>query len=255
MTGEHNTMRLYDDLAWLWPIWGGPEEYADHCDYMIRLVREHAQIPVRSLLNIGCGGGKNAFNLKKEYEVTGVDLSPRMLALAKELNPDCEFLEGDMRTFSLGRTFDALLMDDGITHMASRPDLTSAFKTAFQHVNPGGVMVVTPDDTTETFVQNRTQYQVVSAPDPCKSKPDNVEVVFIENAYDPDPTDDCFEGTILYLIREDGKLRVEIDRSVDGLFSLDIWRQTLTSVGFEIHEQKHSQGDKEHVHFACVRPE
>jgi len=249
MTDKHNTSILYDDLAWLWPIWGSPEEYADYCNHVVRLIREHTQIPVRSLLNIGSGGGKNVFNLKRQYEVTGIDLSPRMIALARELNPDCEFLEGDMRTFSLGRTFDAILMDDGISHMASRADLTSAFEVAFQHLNPGGVMVATPDDTTETFLQNRT----VVTPATSNTKPDNLEVVFIENAYDPNPTDDHYEGTIIYLIREDGKLRVEIDSNTMGLFSLDVWREILTSVGFEIHEQKHTEGDREHVTFACVR--
>jgi hypothetical protein len=50
------------------------------------------------------------------------------------------------------------------------------------------------------------------------------EVVFIENVYDPDPTDAHYETTVLYLIREQGQPRIETDRWTMGIFSLDTWR-------------------------------
>ncbi|MBU1698734.1 MAG: class I SAM-dependent methyltransferase [Candidatus Eisenbacteria bacterium] len=242
--------RLYDDLAWLWPMWGGPEEYADYCTHVVRLISAHAQIPVRSLLNIGCGGGKNAFNLKRHYNVTGLDLSPRMLELSRALNPECAFLPGDMRGFNLDRAFDAILMDDAISYMANRANLRSAFEAAYRHLSPGGVMVVGPDYTKETFVQNRT----VATPAVGTAKLAKVEVVFVENDYDPDPTDECYEGTILYLIREHGRLRVETDCHILGLFAYEVWRETLTEVGFQIHQENYVEGGREHVTFACLKP-
>lgn len=252
MTDNHATLRLYNDLAWLWSVWGDPlGEYADYCKEVVRFICEHALRPVNSLLNIGCGGGKNVFNLKRHFDVVGIDLSQAMLGLAKGLNPECQFLQGDMRSYSLGRTFDAILMDDSITYMTSRTDLKAAFRVAFQHLNPGGVMVTSPDYTTETFVQNTT----VVTPAFCKAQPANIEVIFVENNYDPDPSDNSYEGMILYLIREGGKLRIETDCHILGLFPLCVWRETLTSVGFEIHEEKYIEGDREHVTFACVKRE
>jgi SAM-dependent methyltransferase len=151
------SLRLYTDLAWLWPLWGDHEtEYAGYCEHVVGLFRAHAQRPIESVLVISCGSGKNVFNLKRHFRVTGLDLSPVMLELAAELNPECEFVEGDMCDFELGRTFDAILLDDGVSHMTHRADLAAAFRTAFRHLNPGGVMVVTPDVTTEDFCQNRT---------------------------------------------------------------------------------------------------
>ena len=217
---------------------------------MVRLIREHAQISVHSLLNVGCGGGKNVFNLKRHYDVTGLDLSPRMLELAQDLNPECEFVQGDMRTFSLQRMFDAVLVDDAVSYVASRADLGATFAAVWRHLSPGGVVVVSPDDTKETFVQNRTV--VTSAVG--KRKPANVEVMFVENSYDPNPDDDHYEGTMVYLIREDGKLRVETDRHVLGLFPLDVWREALTAVGFRVHEETYVEGDKEYVTFVCLKP-
>jgi trans-aconitate methyltransferase len=34
------------------------------------------------------------------FQVTGLDLSPTMLDLAATLNPECDFVKGDMRDFS-----------------------------------------------------------------------------------------------------------------------------------------------------------
>jgi SAM-dependent methyltransferase len=251
MADTTNTFRLYSDLAWLWPMWGDPVgEYAHYCAHVIRLIRQNARRPVASLLNIACGGGKNVFNLKEHFKVTGLDLSPTMLELARTLNPTCEFIEGDMRSFSLGRTFDAILLDDGVSCMASRTDLAAAFQAAFCHLNPGGVMVTTADVTAETFRQNHTETTSVRA----KGKPDDLHVAFIENWFDPDPEDEHYEATLVYLIREKGKLRMESDRFRLGLFSLETWRQTLSEAGFEVYEVKYGDGKSEYATFACTKP-
>lgn len=245
-----NTQRLYDDLAWLWPIWGSAEEYADYCEQVAQLIFEHTQIPVNTLLNLGCGGGKNIFNLKRYYDVTGLDLSPQMLTLAQELNPESEFVQGDMRTFTLQRMFDAVLVDDAVSYMLSKTDLRAVFVSAWQHLSPGGVLVVSPDVTKETFVQNNTVETLAVG----KGKLAHVEVTFIENSYDPNPNDEHFEGTMVYLIREDGKLRIETDHHTFGLFSLDVWREILAEVGFKVHEKAYVDNDKEYVTFVCFKP-
>ena len=245
-----NTFRLYSDLAWLWPLWGDASvEYAHYCDHVVRMIRQYARRPVINLLNIGCGGGKNVFNLKNHYQVTGLDLSPAMIAQARSLNPGCEFILGDMRSFFLGKTFDAILMDDAISFLTNRSDFSAAFRMAYDHLNPGGILITTPDVTTETFQQNQTTVTPAAA----RTKPDNIDVVFIENVYDPDITDDHYEATMLYLIRTDGILRIETDRYKLGLFSLDTWRQILFETGFATHEEKYADGSNEYTVFACIK--
>jgi hypothetical protein len=80
-----------------------------------------------------------------------------------------------------------------------------------------------------------------------------VEVVFVENVYDPDPADEQYETTILYLIREHGRLRVETEHWTMGLFSLDIWRQVLGRTGFQVHEESYRMGEDDYTVFACVK--
>ena len=111
-------------------------------------------------------------------------------------------------------------------------------------------MITTPDVTTETFLQNQT----VATPAINKGKPDNIDVVFIENLYDPDPKDEHYEATMLYLIRENGILRIETDRYTLGLFPLDTWRQTLSKVGFAVDEGKYVEDENAYTIFACTKP-
>jgi hypothetical protein len=246
----HHPLRLYTDLAWLWPLWGDHEaEYASYSSHVRELIEAHARRPVDSLLVISCGGGKNMYTLKQHYKVTGLDLSPVMLDLAAQLNPECAFVEGDMRGFDLGRKFDAILLDDGVSHMTSRADLHAAFDAAARHLHGGGVMVVTPDVTTESFVNNRT----ISNQAAGRGKPRNVDVVFVENVYDPDPADDHFEATMVYLIRENGVLRVETDRCELGLFPLAFWREALAAAGFALSESSYDDGTDTYLSLACLK--
>ncbi len=168
-----------------------------------------------------------------------------MLAQARQLNPDCMFVQGDMRTFRLGRTFDAVLMDDAISHMNCRADFEAAFHTAYAHLKLGGVLIATPDVTVESFRQNKTTTT--------RATRDRLDVVFVENVYDPDPTDEQYETTILYLIRDHGRLRIETDHWTMGIFPLDTWRQVLGETGLEVHEGRYGLGDDEYRVFACVK--
>ena len=247
-----STCHLYTDLAWLWPLWGdASNEYANYCRHVVSLIRRHAERPIRILLDIGCGGGKNVLNLKESFNVMGLDLSPTMIAQAKELNPECDFIQGDMRTFQLDRTFDAILMDDAISHMIGRADFAAAFRTAFRHLNTGGILVATPDVTTETFRQNKT----IVTPAMHSATRDDLDVVFVENTYDPDAADDHYETTIIYLIRDQGRLRIETDHWRMGLFSLDTWRTVLHEAGFAVHEGQYTEGEDEYTMFACTKPQ
>ena len=249
MTTYHHTVHLYSDYAWLWPLWGDADgEYAEWCAMVHQLMTAHARRELHTLLNLGCGGGKNMSNLQKHYTVTGVDISAAMLDLARQLNPSCTVVQADMRTCRLAQTFDAVLIDDAITYMTSRADLARVFDTAYAHLADGGVMVVAPDYLVETFQQNETRISHAVA----RHKPAHLDVVFMENNYDPDPHDDTFEGTMIYLIREHGLLRVVHDYSTLGLFTHDVWCETLRTSGFVVHEVA-GIAHPAHPVFVCIK--
>ena len=82
-------------------------------DYAAESERIHALIEERSpgastLLDVACGTGKHLELLRAWYEVSGLDLDPELVEIAKERLGDVELHEGDMTAFSLGRRFDVV---------------------------------------------------------------------------------------------------------------------------------------------------
>jgi len=226
---------FYEDLAWVFRLISPPGDYAHESDAFAEMMRKHARIPVRTLLNLGCGAGHNDHNLKQQFEITGADIAQGMLALARELNPEITYLNGDMRTLRLNRQFDVVTCFDSIDYMCSEADLRAAFETTFMHLKPGGVFLTVPDVITEIFEHNSTHIH--------KGKGDEVSVTFIENYFDPDPSDTTYDATFVMLIRRNGELSIETDCHTLGLFPRQTWLDILRDVGFGAYEETYTDED------------
>lgn len=172
-----------------------------------------------------------------------------MLRLARRLNPEVKYLKGDMRTVALKDRFDAVLIADSINYMLTTKDLTASFETAYRHLLPGGVFITCAEVTPERFVQNKTQVS--------SRRRGDTEIVFIENAYDPNRRDTTYEATFVYLIRKGKRLEVMTDRHLGGMFPLSTWRELLKEVGFTVGEFISPSGISESdsiPSFVCIRP-
>ncbi|MEZ5359013.1 MAG: class I SAM-dependent methyltransferase [Candidatus Zixiibacteriota bacterium] len=222
--------RMYGDLSWTWPIISPPEDYKEETQEYIRLIKDQSRIPVKKLLNMGCGGGHNDHTLATAFEVTGVDLSQEMLTLAKELNPHVSYINGDMRAIRLGQGFDAVTVFDSISYMRTPESLKAAFLTAYTHLRPGGVFITCIEETAENFEQNKTIATT--------RKKDDIEITLVENYYDPDPKDNMYEANFVYFIRRSGQLTIETDCHLLGLFPFHVWVEVMESVGLEVFKRE-----------------
>lgn len=219
------TSVLYDELADWWPLLSAPQDYGGEAAEYERLLLRHARGGVTSVLELGSGGGNNAFHLKRRFRLTLVDRAPRMLAVSARLNPDCEHIEGDMRTIRLGRAFDAVFVHDAIGYITSEEDLQAVFKTAFEHCRPGGAALFVPDFLRETFAEGVDTGG--------HDGPDRA-LRYLEWHWDPDPTDATYVMDFAYLLRlSDRSIDVRRDRHVCGLFHRATWLRLLQEAGFE----------------------
>ena len=119
--------RLYRELAPWFHLLTSPVDYEEEAELYGRLLVEHAEGPVETVLELGSGGGNNASHLKRHFTLTLVDRSPEMLELSRGLNPELEHVEGDMRTVRLDRTFDAVFVHDALAYILTEPDLQAVF--------------------------------------------------------------------------------------------------------------------------------
>src|SRR5688500_17182370 len=220
-----SALKLYGELAPWWPLLSAPADYEEEAAFYAHCLNEAARRPLRTVLELGSGGGNNASHMKAHFEMVLVDPAPGMLAVSRSLNPECEHFQGDMRTVRLGREFDGVFVHDAVCYMTSEADLRAAIETAFIHCAPGGAVLFAPDHVRENF-RTRSSHGGEDG--------DAASVRCLEWTWDPGPGDTSY--VVDYAIRlrsTDGSVRVEHDHHVEGLFSRDDWLRFLSEAGFE----------------------
>jgi SAM-dependent methyltransferase len=216
---------LYGELAGWFHLLSPPDEYTEEARIFRDLLTEVVPERPARLLELGSGAGCNAFHLKREFVCTLSDVSPGMLEASRSINPECEHVEGDMRTLRLGRTFDAIFVHDAVCYMTTEADLQKAIETAFVHCRPGGAALFAPDYVKETFRPNTTTGGTDGG---------DRALRFLEWDWDSNPDDSIYVADFVYVLRERGKdVRVVHDRHVEGLFPRATWERLLAESGFQ----------------------
>jgi len=96
----------------------------------------------RSLLELGCGTGALLAGLSGELDVTGIDQSRQMLAIAAESVPGANLVRGDMTAFTLAGRFDVVIcMFDTLNHVPSFDGWLSLFSCVHEHLVEGGLFI------------------------------------------------------------------------------------------------------------------
>ncbi|MFA9477985.1 trans-aconitate 2-methyltransferase [Phycisphaerales bacterium AB-hyl4] len=231
--------RLYDDLAWLWPLLSPPEDYASEAATMRSLLNETLTLGAPghrpTVLELGAGGGHALHHLRHDFDCVAVDLSAPMLANCRSLNPEVETHLGDMRSVRLNRKFDAVLIHDAIDYMTNLADLRATLSTAAAHLEPGGVALVAPTYIRETFADHETEQEHHANAD--------VALTYFSYVHTLQPTDTTFELILLYLIKQPavgGPVTVVEDRHVCGLFDEQTWLDLMNEAGFNCQRRTES---------------
>ena len=239
---------MYSDLAPWFHLLTHPSDYWDEAAFVSRVVDEVGDGTSQTLLELGSGGGNNASHLKARFDCTLTDLSPDMLELSRTLNPECEHLEGDMRTLRLGRTFDVVFIHDAISYLTSEADLHAAIETAFVHVRPGGVVILTPDATTEIF-KPKTDHGGHDGDD-------GRSLRYLEWTHAPEPGTSTYVTDYAIVARGPGdELRLVHDHHTLGLFPEATWKRLIADVGLELLDTRvENPYELEQAAFVSRRP-
>jgi ubiquinone/menaquinone biosynthesis C-methylase UbiE len=97
----------------------------------------------KKVLDIGSGPGNfSKYLYDKDYEVEGIDLSEKMLEIAKSNVPNVSFTYMDMRTLSFQReSFDGLIAPYSLIHIPTT-DIPQTLNGFMEVLKPGGVLLI-----------------------------------------------------------------------------------------------------------------
>lgn len=203
-------MLLYNELADWWPLISAPSDYAEEASAYTDALAQACN--PRRVLELGSGGGNNASHMKRHFELTLCDLSPGMLEVSRRLNPECEHVQGDMRTVDLGRQFDAVFIHDAIMYLTRVEDLRAAIANGARHCRPGGAVLLAPDCFAENFVEATSQGG---------HDGDGRSARYIEWEY---AGAGGYWADFVFMLREgDQPARIVHDRHQFGLFPQQVW--------------------------------
>ena len=95
------------------------------------------------VLELGCGTGQFTAQLSEyDYKVSGIDLSPSMIKIAKHKYPGIEFKTADMTEYHDDGRYSAIVsVCDYVNYLAGSEALTNMFSCAVRSLKKGGILV------------------------------------------------------------------------------------------------------------------
>ena len=126
---------------------GDYRHYDDDLAALLDLAAESGE----PILELGCGTGRVLLPLAKaSHTVTGVDISPALLDLARQKLRSTHhaaritLIEADLRTFDLPQKAFAFAFctSNTLMHLTTQADQLAVLRNAHRHLAPGGLLFI-----------------------------------------------------------------------------------------------------------------
>lgn len=123
-------------------------DYAEdhkHDTWSLAMVERFVQLLSKRarVLDVGCGPGWEARRFARAgFRVTGIDISPKLIALAKRRVPRGRFIVGDMRSLPFGvGAFDGMCAKASLLHLQRR-EVSGVLKSFHRVLTRGGLLLI-----------------------------------------------------------------------------------------------------------------
>ncbi|MEN6372422.1 MAG: class I SAM-dependent methyltransferase [Armatimonadota bacterium] len=215
----------YDDLMANVPY----RLWVDYIENILKKLNYHP----RTVLDVACGTGTvDELLVEHGYEVTGADIAPGMIEVARRKTvaseTNIEYHVSDAAELSLGRKFDlAISLFDSLNYITDESRLAQAMKRVGEHVVPGGYFIF--DVNTEYALAHGffNQTNLGSYPR------------YVWNSSYDRATRIC-SVTMVFEVLEDGKPRQFTEVHKQKAYKLDELDAMLIAAGFETIARYHA---------------
>jgi len=115
-------------------------DYNEEYDFYNSFIQENN---CKTILEIGSGTGNLGKRFKEHGQnYIGLDYSQSMIAIARQRNEDCAFIQGDMRDFNLENQVDAIIITGRSTsYLTTNEDVNETFASLFNNITEEGIIV------------------------------------------------------------------------------------------------------------------
>ena len=207
-------------------------------DFYVELARESGG-PV---LELGCGTGRISLAIAREgVAVTGIDISPRMIAVAQEkaakrgLSERCVFQSGDMAALQLAERFPLVIMPfRSFQSMLTAEEQRQALARVRERLAPGGVFVMDTFNPDVGSLVNDEQSRLAYHLKDVEREGGGTLVVWGQNGWDP-VTQVNEMRLIIEEVSDEGVVERRLLRDVDQRYTFRYEMEHLLELcGFDL---------------------
>ena len=223
---------MYDLIAPIYDKINGELDYDAWADFIEENIRRYnPDMKTELVLDLGCGTGRMTLELgRRGYDMTGVDLSPEMLDLAREaaeeagLSDKMLWLLQDITDFELYGTVElAVSCLDTLNHLTDAADLRRCLSLVHNYLVPDGLFVFD--------INGKGKFENIYADNSYVMEEDGSVCVW-QNSYNP-KTRLCDFFITLFEEDEDGRYSRYDELQTERMYTIRTMKKMLTECGFE----------------------
>lgn len=198
-------------------------DYKGESEFIKWAVDKHKICPNNHLIDVACGTGTHAKKLIDSFKITGVDISPEMLKIARKKVPNAIFIQGDMKDLNIETKFDVITcIFSAIHYNRNIKELKGTLINFYNQLNSGGILIFDLSLNNNNWIEGLVSVDTVVEEDLkiariCQSK----------------LKDGIFNANFVFLVKDHGKLDFDIDEHELGVFDVEDVTKLMNSIGFE----------------------
>ena len=198
-------------------------DYDGESEFIKWAVDEHKTSENNHLIDVACGTGTHAQKLTESFKITGVDISPEMLKIARDKVPEAVFILGDMKNLNTKTKFDVLTcIFSAIHYNKNIKELKETLINFYNQLNSGGILIFDLSLNNNNWIEGLVSVDTVVEED-----------LKIARICQSRLKDGIFNANFVFLVKDHGKLDFDIDEHELGVFDVEEVTNLMNSIGFE----------------------
>jgi len=198
-------------------------DYSAACGKIREFIDRHNP-RAKTLLDVACGTGQHLEQLQDHFNVEGLDISPRMLDVARSRCPDIMFHQGSLTHFDLHKQFDVITcLYASLALVKTLDNVKLAIASMARHLTDSGILLIESWWSPEQLWVGKLMADSTDEPD---LKVASMYIIKREGRLS------VFD--IHYMVGTPQGIEYFVEREELGLFTREEYTEALESVGLQV---------------------